>query len=52
MIVKRLGLVEYAPALEAMRVFTAARGADTLNATSDSWTMPRSKRGHCGKIEK
>ncbi|HAG76059.1 MAG TPA: lipoyl(octanoyl) transferase [Thauera sp.] len=29
MIVKRLGLVEYAPALEAMRVFTAERGADT-----------------------
>ena len=29
MIVKRLGLVEYAPALEAMRVFTAQRGADT-----------------------
>jgi len=28
-IVKRLGLVEYAPALEAMRVFTAERGADT-----------------------
>ncbi len=29
MIAKRLGLVEYAPALEAMRVFTAERGADT-----------------------
>ena len=29
MIVKRLGLVEYAPALEAMRVFTAGRDADT-----------------------
>ena len=31
MIVKRLGLVEYAPALEAMRVFTAARQADTAD---------------------
>jgi len=28
-IVKRLGLVEYAPALEAMRVFTAGRTDDT-----------------------
>lgn len=31
MIVKRLGQVEYAPALEAMRVFTAARGEDTAD---------------------
>ncbi len=29
MIIKRLGQVEYEPALEAMRVFTAERGADT-----------------------
>ncbi len=29
MIVKRLGVVEYAPALEAMRVFTAGRTDDT-----------------------
>ncbi|MBS0512161.1 MAG: lipoyl(octanoyl) transferase LipB [Proteobacteria bacterium] len=31
MIVKRLGRVEYAPALEAMRAFTAQRGNDTAD---------------------
>ena len=36
MIVKRLGEVEYAPALEAMRVFTAAAAAQRLRAACDS----------------
>ena len=51
MIVKRLGLVEYAPALEAMRVFTAARGADT---SDEIWLLqhpPVYTLGQAGKPE-
>ena len=51
MIVKRLGLVEYAPALEAMRVFTAARGADTPD---ELWLLqhpPVYTLGQAGKPE-
>jgi len=50
-IVKRLGLVEYAPALEAMRVFTAARGADT---SDEIWLLqhpPVYTLGQAGKPE-
>ncbi|HRO36677.1 lipoyl(octanoyl) transferase LipB [Thauera sp.] len=51
MIVKRLGLVEYAPALEAMRVFTAARGVDTPD---EIWLLqhpPVYTLGQAGKPE-
>ena len=51
MIVKRLGLVEYAPALEAMRVFTAARQADTAD---EVWLLqhpPVYTLGQAGKPE-
>lgn len=51
MIVKRLGLVEYAPALEAMRVFTAGRGADTAD---EIWLLqhpPVYTLGQAGKPE-
>ena len=51
MIVKRLGLVEYAPALEAMRVFTAQRGADTPD---ELWLLqhpPVYTLGQAGKPE-
>ena len=51
MIVKRLGLVEYAPALEAMRVFTAGRGADTPD---ELWLLqhpPVYTLGQAGKPE-
>ena len=51
MIVKRLGLVEYAPALEAMRVFTAARGADTPD---EIWLLQHPRvftQGQAGKAE-
>ncbi|MDI3514773.1 MAG: lipoyl(octanoyl) transferase [Rhodocyclaceae bacterium] len=51
MIVKRLGLVEYAPALEAMRVFTAGRGADTPD---EIWLLqhpPVYTLGQAGKPE-
>ena len=51
MIVKRLGLVEYAPALEAMRVFTAERGADTPD---EIWLLqhpPVYTLGQAGKPE-
>jgi len=50
-IVKRLGLVEYAPALEAMRVFTAARQADTAD---EVWLLqhpPVYTLGQAGKPE-
>jgi len=50
-IVKRLGLVEYAPALEAMRVFTAERGADTPD---EIWLLqhpPVYTLGQAGKPE-
>ncbi len=51
MIVKRLGLVESAPALEAMRVFTAQRGADTPD---ELWLLqhpPVYTLGQAGKPE-
>ncbi len=51
MIVKRLGLVDYAPALEAMRVFTAGRGADTPD---EIWLLqhpPVYTLGQAGKPE-
>lgn len=51
MIVKRLGVVEYAPALEAMRVFTAQRGADTPD---EFWLLqhpPVYTLGQAGKPE-
>ena len=51
MIVKRLGLVEYAPALEAMRVFTAGRDADTPD---EIWLLqhpPVYTLGQAGKPE-
>ena len=51
MIVKRLGEVEYAPALEAMRVFTAQRGADTPD---EIWLLqhpPVYTLGQAGKPE-
>ncbi|WP_454458168.1 lipoyl(octanoyl) transferase LipB [Thauera phenylacetica] len=51
MIVKRLGVVEYAPALEAMRVFTAQRGADTPD---EIWLLqhpPVYTLGQAGKPE-
>ncbi len=51
MIVKRLGEVEYAPALEAMRVFTAQRGADTPD---ELWLLqhpPVYTLGQAGKPE-
>ena len=51
MIVKRLGLVEYAPALEAMRVVTAQRGADTPD---ELWLLqhpPVYTLGQAGKPE-
>jgi lipoyl(octanoyl) transferase len=50
-IVKRLGEVEYAPALEAMRVFTAQRGADTPD---ELWLLqhpPVYTLGQAGKPE-
>jgi lipoyl(octanoyl) transferase len=50
-IVKRLGLVEYAPALEAMRVFTAERGAGTPD---EIWLLqhpPVYTLGQAGKAE-
>jgi lipoyl(octanoyl) transferase len=50
-IVKRLGVVEYAPALEAMRVFTAQRGADTPD---EIWLLqhpPVYTLGQAGKPE-
>jgi len=50
-IVKRLGLVEYAPALEAMRVFTAGRDADTPD---EIWLLqhpPVYTLGQAGKPE-
>ncbi len=51
MIVKRLGLVEYAPALEAMRVFTAERRDDTPD---EIWLLqhpPVYTLGQAGKPE-
>ncbi|HRP24215.1 MAG TPA: lipoyl(octanoyl) transferase LipB [Thauera sp.] len=51
MIVKRLGMVEYAPALEAMRAFTAGRGADTPD---EIWLLqhpPVYTLGQAGKPE-
>ena len=51
MIVKRLGLVEYAPALEAMRVFTAGRQDDTAD---EIWLLqhpPVYTLGQAGKPE-
>lgn len=51
MIVKRLGLVDYAPALEAMRAFTAGRGADTPD---EIWLLqhpPVYTLGQAGKPE-
>ena len=51
MIVKRLGLVEYAPALEAMRVFTAERSAETPD---EIWLLqhpPVYTLGQAGKPE-
>jgi lipoyl(octanoyl) transferase len=50
-IVKRLGLVEYAPALEAMRVFTAGRQDDTAD---EIWLLqhpPVYTLGQAGKPE-
>jgi lipoyl(octanoyl) transferase len=50
-IVKRLGLVEYAPALEAMRVFTAERTDDTPD---EIWLLqhpPVYTLGQAGKPE-
>ncbi len=51
MIVKRLGVVEYAPALEAMRVFTAQRGADTPDALWLLQHPPVYTLGQAGKPE-
>ncbi|MFT3760351.1 lipoyl(octanoyl) transferase LipB [Thauera sp.] len=51
MIVKRLGLVEYAPALEAMRVFTAER---TDGTPDEIWLLqhpPVYTLGQAGKAE-
>lgn len=51
MIVKRLGLVDYAPALEAMRVFTAGRTQDTPD---ELWLLqhpPVYTLGQAGKPE-
>ena len=51
MIIKRLGLVDYAPALEAMRVFTAGRGAET---SDEIWLLqhpPVYTLGQAGKPE-
>ena len=51
MIVKRLGLVDYAPALEAMRVFTAERKDDTPD---EIWLLqhpPVYTLGQAGKAE-
>ncbi|MCV2216853.1 lipoyl(octanoyl) transferase LipB [Thauera sp. Sel9] len=51
MIVKRLGLVDYAPALEAMRVFTAGRTDDTPD---EIWLLqhpPVYTLGQAGKAE-
>ena len=51
MIVKRLGLVEYAPALEAMRLFTAGRTNDTPD---ELWLLqhpPVYTLGQAGKPE-
>lgn len=51
MIVKRLGRVEYEPALEAMRVFTAERGKDTPD---EIWLLehpPVYTLGQAGKPE-
>lgn len=51
MIVKRLGLVEYAPALEAMRAFTAGRTDDTPD---EIWLLqhpPVYTLGQAGKPE-
>lgn len=51
MIVKRLGLVDYAPALEAMRVFTATRDAATAD---EIWLLqhpPVFTQGQAGKAE-
>ncbi|MDR1855450.1 MAG: lipoyl(octanoyl) transferase LipB [Azoarcus sp.] len=49
--VKRLGLVDYAPTLEAMRAFTAARAADTPD---EIWLLehpPVFTLGQAGKPE-
>ncbi|MBP7656335.1 MAG: lipoyl(octanoyl) transferase LipB [Pseudoxanthomonas sp.] len=51
MIFKRLGLVEYAPALEAMRMFTAGRDAGTVD---EIWLLqhpPVYTLGQAGKPE-
>ncbi|WP_341646544.1 lipoyl(octanoyl) transferase LipB [Thauera sp. SDU_THAU2] len=51
MIVKRLGLVDYAPALEAMRVFTAGR---TDGTADEIWLLqhpPVYTLGQAGKAE-
>lgn len=51
MIVKRLGLLDYAPALEAMRAFTAARTADT---DDEIWLLqhpPVFTLGQAGRAE-
>jgi lipoyl(octanoyl) transferase len=50
-IVKRLGLVEYAPALEAMRVFTAGRAADTPDQIWLLQHPPVYTLGQAGKAE-
>ena len=50
-VVKRLGVVDYAPALEAMRAFTAAREAAT---TDEIWLLqhpPVFTLGQAGKAE-
>lgn len=50
-VVKRLGVVDYAPALEAMRVFTAAREAATAD---EIWLLqhpPVFTLGQAGKAE-
>ncbi|MBA4217082.1 MAG: lipoate--protein ligase, partial [Methylibium sp.] len=51
MIVKTLGRVEYLPTLEAMRAFTAARGADTPDELWLCEHPPTFTQGLAGKPE-
>ena len=51
MIVKRLGVVDYAPALEAMRAYTAERGADSEDQIWLLQHPPVYTLGQAGKPE-
>lgn len=51
MIIKRLGVVDYAPALEAMRAYTAGRGADSEDQIWLLQHPPVYTLGQAGKPE-